>query len=109
VISILRHTIPPHKDNEHAAAVLVNYHSADTHSTDTSKIEWVIIRPDMLIDNAEVTAYNLESSPIRNVIFDAGQTSRINVANFMTRLLLENDLWQRWQGKMPVIYNTTID
>jgi nucleoside-diphosphate-sugar epimerase len=115
VISILRHTIPPHKDNEQAAAVLVNTRSANTdtrssstHHCNTTKIEWVIVRPDTLIDEAEVTAYDLETSPIRNVIFDAGQTSRINVANFMTRLLSDNDLWQRWQGKMPVIYNTEV-
>ena len=122
VISILRYAIPPHRDNEQAAAVLVRAPSVNTanstnitNSTNTmnnqnsTNLEWVIVRPDTLIDQKDVSAYDIETSPIRNVIFDAGQTSRINVANFMARLLSEADLWQQWKGKMPVIYNAELD
>jgi hypothetical protein len=31
--------------------------------------------------------------------------SRINVAHFMARLAVEDELWQEWKGQMPVIYN----
>jgi hypothetical protein len=44
-------------------------------------------------------------SPIRSAIFDAGQTSRINVGHFMAELITNDDTWQQWHGQMPVIYN----
>ncbi|MFO7823553.1 MAG: hypothetical protein R6V72_06415 [Cyclobacterium sp.] len=30
---------------------------------------------------------------------------RIHVGNFMARLLVENECWEQWKGKMPVLYN----
>ena len=68
-------------------------------------IEWAAVRPDNLIDEDEVTPYDVYPSPIRSAIFDAGQTSRINVGYFMAELITEDDIWQKWQGQMPVIYN----
>jgi len=68
-------------------------------------IEWVSIRPDTLINEDIVTEYQIYRSPIRSAVFDPGRTSRINVGNFMARLLMEPDLWKKWQGQMPVIYN----
>jgi hypothetical protein len=68
-------------------------------------IEWAAVRPDSLTDGGNVTEYDLYISPIRNAIFDAAPTSRINVANFMARLICEDGLWNQWKGKMPVIYN----
>lgn len=100
VIAILRKILPPHVDNELAADFLrleVGQSSA--------WLEWVVVRPDGLIDEHSVTEYEVHESPIRNVIFDAGKTSRINVANFMARLLADEALWVYWKGKMPVIYN----
>ncbi len=100
VVSIIRALLPPHADNEKAADYL-RLEVADQHPN----LEWVAVRPDGLIDESDVSAYDVSASPIRNVIFDAGKTSRINVANFMMRLALEPDLWEKWQGRMPVIYN----
>ena len=37
--------------------------------------------------------------------FNAGKTSRINVGNFMANLINDDDLWNKWKGQMPVIYN----
>lgn len=37
--------------------------------------------------------------------FDAGPTSRENVADFMATLAVDQELWSRWRGQMPVIYN----
>ncbi|OOY35540.1 hypothetical protein BOV90_03935 [Solemya velum gill symbiont] len=45
------------------------------------------------------------TSPVRNVIFNAGKTSRINVADFMSDLAVKSELWNEWKGKMPVIYD----
>ena len=58
-----------------------------------------------LIDEDEVTEYEVYPSPTRSAIFDPGQTSRINVGHFMAELITDNDIWQRWKRQMPVIYN----
>ncbi len=100
VISLLRLLLPPHVDNEKAADFL-RLHVGQSHKS----IEWVAVRPDGLTDEENVTEYDIHSSPTRNAIFDAGQTSRINVANFMSNLVVNSDLWNTWKGKMPVIYN----
>lgn len=102
VISLLRLLLPPHVDNEKAADFL-RLHVGQTHKC----IEWVAVRPDGLTDEDNVTEYDIHPSPTRNPIFDAGSTSRINVANFMSNLVINSDLWDTWKGKMPVIYNHT--
>lgn len=100
VIALLRLILPPHVDNEQAADVL-RLQVGQSHE----KLEWVIVRPDGLIDEEQVSEYDIHTSPIRNPIFDAGQTSRINVADFMSELSLDPGLWGEWKGQMPVIYN----
>jgi len=100
VIGLLRLLLPPHADNENAADYLRTQIGQNNH-----KIEWITIRPDGLIDNESVTEYELHASPIRSAIFDAGKTSRINVAHFMNDSITSDQLWNQWQGQMPVIYN----
>jgi len=100
VISLLRLTLPPHVDNEQAADFL-----RTGIGRDHACIEWVVVRPDGLVDEDQVSGYALYPSPIRNAIFDAGSVSRINVANFMARLANDSALWELWQGQMPVIYS----
>jgi nucleoside-diphosphate-sugar epimerase len=100
VISILRLLLPPHVDNEQAADFLRTY-VGQSHLY----IEWAAVRPDGLTDEVEVSEYKIHPSPIRNAIFDAGSSSRINVANFMANLATDSELWATWRGKMPVIYN----
>ena len=100
VIGLLRLMLPPHVDNEQAADYLrVNVGQND------NAIEWVAVRPDTLIDEENVTGYELYPSPIRSAIFNAGQTSRINVAHFMADLITDDSIWHPWKGQMPVIYN----
>lgn len=102
VIGLLRLILPPHPDNEQAA----DYLRVQVGQRDI--IEWVAVRPDGLIDAAEVSAYTLHPSPTRSAIFDAGKTSRINVADFMARLIEDAELWEHWKGQMPVIYNEEV-
>ena len=100
IVFILRWLLPPHRDNEKAAdALRLNVGSNHPY------IEWCAVRPDTLIDETVVSNYELFESPTRNAIFDAGDSSRINVANLMKRLVLEDDTWEVWKGKMPVMYN----
>lgn len=68
-------------------------------------MEWAAVRPDGLINEDRVTEYELYPSPVRSAIFDAGKTSRINVAHFMANLITDESAWQEWKGQMPVIYN----
>jgi putative NADH-flavin reductase len=100
IIWLIRKLIPPHADNEGAAEYLQN----NIFESD-KKIEWSVIRPDSLIDEQNSTEYDIYPSPIRSAIFDAGTTSRINVANFMAALVIDSNLWTQWKTKMPVIYN----
>ena len=100
VLMALRALVPPHLDNEKASERLRSG-IGQNHEL----IEWVAVRPDGLINEEGVTLYDIYPSPIRSAIFNAGKTSRINVAHFMGRLLYEDALWQKWKGKMPVIYN----
>lgn len=99
-MGLIRILIPPQVDNESAADYL-----RTTISTADPSIAWVVVRPDTLINDAEVTEYELFPSPIRNPIFNPGKTSRENVAHFMAELMTDDELWGRWRGQMPVIYN----
>lgn len=100
VIGLLRLILPPHVDNEKAADYLRTKISQNDET-----IEWVAVRPDGLIDENEVSTYELHPSPIRSAIFDAGKTSRINVGHFMAELIMDAEIWNFWKGQMPVIYN----
>lgn len=100
VVGLIRHLLPPHADNEVAADYLQS-----SFGTNQKVIEWVAVRPDSLIDETSVTEYDTYASPIRSAIFDAGKTSRINVAHFMSRLITNDDTWEKWKGHMPVVYN----
>jgi len=101
IVSILRLVLPPHVDNEQAADFL---RTGIGHNH--LFIEWVAVRPDSLTDESDVSEYEIYPSPTRNAIFNAGSTSRINVANFMANLATDSALWEKWRGKMPVIYNS---
>jgi hypothetical protein len=100
VIGLLRLLLPPHVDNEKAA----DYLRSKIGQHDEA-IEWAAVRPDNLIDEEQVTEYEVHPSPIRSAIFDAGLTSRINVGYFMAELVTDDDTWNKWKGQMPVIYN----
>ncbi len=100
VIGLIRLLVPPHPDNEKAA----DYLRKEIGQHDSS-IEWVAVRPDSLINNDEITEYDLHVSPTRSAIFNPGKTSRINVGHFMTKLIIDNEIWDKWKGQMPVIYN----
>lgn len=98
VLGLVRLLLPPHRDNEEAAAYLRDH-------VDDAEIEWVAVRPDSLVDEDGPTAYEVHPAPTRSPIFNAGKTSRINVAQLMAELMLDEATWDRWKGQMPVIYN----
>ena len=103
VLALLRLMLPPHVDNERAGNYLRLLNQSNVKLSES--IEWVVVRPDALIDDAEATNYELHPSPIRSAIFDSGKTSRVNAGYFMAELVTNHGLWKAWKGKMPVIYN----
>lgn len=100
IIGIIRLLLPPHTDNEAAARFLTN-----EIGSQNAHVKWVVVRPDTLIIDNEVTPYQVIPSPSRSPIFNPGKTSKINVGHFMAELISNENLWERWQSQMPVIYN----
>lgn len=100
IFGLIRLLLPPQVDNEKAADYLRTKIGKSDHF-----IEWVAVRPDGLVNEEEITEYELYPSPIRSAIFNPGKTSRINVGHFMADLITNDDVWNRWKGQMPVIYN----
>lgn len=97
-IGLLRLLLPPHVDNENAADFL------RTKIGQKDKfIEWVAVRPYGLINEDEVTEYEVYPSPSSPAIFDPRKTRRINVGHFMAELITREDIWDNWKGQMPVI------
>ena len=100
LLTLLRHTLPPHRDNETAAEYL---HSIV--GKENKHIEWCSVRPDTLID-AEVSPYDIKESPITGIL-NGRPTTRSNVAHFMTELIENAELWSTWKFRMPVIMNSS--
>ena len=100
IVGLLRILLPPFIDNEKAAKFL----SCEIGITQKN-VEWVVVRPDSLIDLDEVSVYEVHPSPLRSALFNPGKTSRINVGNFMASLINDQKLWNKWKGQMPILYN----
>lgn len=98
ILSCLRVTVPPAKDNELAASFL----SKDI-GKDKAWIEWVVVRPDDLIEG-DVSDYEVFTKP-RPGLFGSGETTRANVAAFMVDLIMNDDTWKKWIYDMPVPSN----
>jgi hypothetical protein len=100
VVGLIRLLLPPHSDNEKASDYL-----RIEIGQDDDTIEWSAVRPDGLTNEDDVTEYEVYPSPIRDTIFNAGKTSRINTGHFMADLITDSKTWNKWKGQMPVVYN----
>lgn len=98
ILFFLRRLIPPHYDNEAAAAYL-----RDEISSENEFVEWVVIRPDSLINDG-ISTYEVVSTPPQT-IFNGLKTTRSNVAHFMCECIENPSTWNRWKGKMPVVFD----
>ena len=99
IIGLLRLLLPPHTDNEKAAEYLRTVIGQKDNA-----IEWTAVRPSALIDEENASEIEVYHSPMRSILND-GQVSRINVGHFMANLITNNNIWNKWKGQMPVIYN----
>lgn len=100
VLALIRRLVPPHADNEEASEVL----RTGVGQGDTA-IEWAVVRPDTLVDAPGGARWVTHASPTRSPLFDAGRTSRANVARFMAALMTDDATWRLWKGRMPVVYD----
>ena len=92
--------IPPHRDNERAAAYLVEDVGADDRW-----LTWAIVRPDTLFDADASAPYEVHPAPTRPALLDPGRTSRAQAADLMAQLLLVDATWRSWRGRAPVVYD----
>jgi hypothetical protein len=99
LLSLLRCLVPPHSDNEEAAAYLYR-------TVGTTTVEWSVVRPTDLI-NGDVSAYQLYQKPPGS-LFGGGVVTRANVATFMVELILDPNVWNEYKHKMPVIHNKVV-
>ncbi len=100
IVGSLRLLLPPQSDNENAA----DYLRVEIGQND-DKIEWVAVRPTGLVEVNEVSDDEAFPSPTGKAIFDPIKISRINVGYFMAELITDANVWNKWKGQMPVIYN----
>ena len=99
IIGLVRALLPPQTDNEDAANYLIQVVGNQCES-----IQWVVVRPDGLIDKDEVTEYTTFAAPQRSALVNPGKTSRINVAHFMAELA-SSSMINDWKCQTPVVYN----
>jgi len=100
LLQLLHYLLPPHADNESAAAYM---HSLGTNSD----ISWTVVRPTDLIDGKPTGSYQLFDKP-QGGLFGAGDVTRSHVAEFMTELILDENKWNQWKFKMPVIHDKVV-
>ncbi len=99
LLSLLRHILPPHKDNETAVE-----HLHKNIGRENKHIQWCCVRPDTLT-NDENSPYEISESPSTGIL-SGRPCTRSNVAHFMTELIKKGELWDKWKFRMPVIVNS---
>lgn len=98
LVGALHWALPPMVDNTKTAHYLI-----DDIGPSHPKVEYCIVRPDSLSDKLQnVSGYAVHET-LQNGVFSPIGTSKVNVANFMMRLVLEQGYWETWRGKMPVV------
>lgn len=100
VMAIMDTILPPTRDNKYTVR-----HLKKRLPKGNTTAEWTAVRPDTLFDADEVTEYRIVPTHERSPIFNAGNTSRINAGHFMAALVTEDDLWEEWKFRMPIVYN----
>lgn len=101
VLGALWLLIPPHRDNFRLS------HYFYSKVGQESKTKWCVVRPDSLY-NVKETDEDISYEVHNNIqvgLFNPIKTSRRNVARFMKDLSTDEELWNIWKGKYPVVYD----
>ena len=95
-MAVLRGLTPPANDNQRAADFLGSEIGADN-----AYVQWVAVRPDTLLDG-DVSEYELHEGLVDS-LFKPGSTNMANVAHFMCELATDDEVWDEWKRKLPVV------
>jgi nucleoside-diphosphate-sugar epimerase len=98
----LRAALPPAGDNQRAADFL-----CQTIGTADPHLEWVIVRPDTLIEG-KVSRYTVHPALVSS-LFKPDRSRMANVAHFLCELACEPGPWEEWKGRLPVIVDDLTD
>lgn len=99
-LGAVRALLPPAADNQAAADYLVHQIGAANPS-----IRWAAVRPDSLVEG-DAGRYGV-SEGLVDSIFKPGRSTMANVASFIADLATEPNVWAKWEGRMPVITDST--
>lgn len=95
-LAALRGVLPPARDNQQAADFL-----RVQVGTGNPSVEWVVVRPDSLVDG-DISEYSLHEGIVASLVAP-DHTTMANVAHFMCELATDPRTWHEWRGMMPVI------
>lgn len=98
VLAVLRALIPAVEDNQDAADFFVR-----EVGISNPHVEWVVVRPDTLIEG-DASGYAIHESLVASLA-KADRTAMSNVAHFMCELVCDARVWELWRGRLPVIVN----
>jgi nucleoside-diphosphate-sugar epimerase len=98
VLAVTRALVPPAKDNQDAADLLLEYVGKGSPF-----VQCVVVRPDTLAEG-DVSKYALHESVVSSLA-KPDDTNMANVAHFMCELVTDSKAWDAWQGRLPVIVN----
>lgn len=96
---MLRGILPPARDNQRAA----DYLAHEVGPTDQT-LQWVVVRPDTLRDG-EAGPYRVTEELVAS-LFRPDSTRMAQIGHFMSELATDDQAWQLWRGRMPVITDT---
>lgn len=96
VLAILRAVVPPARDNQRAADLLGTASLAAG-----SNAVGVVVRPDTL-EEGEASRYEVHDTLVAG-LFRPRTTRMANVARFLADLAVDDGVWERWLGAMPVL------
>jgi nucleoside-diphosphate-sugar epimerase len=94
LLFLIRHLVPPHADNEAAAA----------HVLSLSEPEWCIVRPTDLQEGPP-QKYVIHPQPF-GPLFASGIVTRSTVARFIVDLVTDSDKWATCSFKAPCIHDS---
>ncbi len=100
LLAALRVAVPPHADNIAAAALV---RSLGEHPS----VRWCVVRPDALTEDEPAEPAVSASPP--GPLFPGMKSSRATIAAFMVRLVTDDDAWEAWRQRSPVVVDAQDD
>jgi nucleoside-diphosphate-sugar epimerase len=101
-LAALRAVLPPVRDNQQAADILLHEVGADD-----PQLQWVAVRPDTLIEGDDAP-FALHDTLVAS-IWRPDRTRMSQVAHVICDLVTDDGAWQQWRSRMPVLVDAGAD